>query len=190
LVRLAAPDAENVLAEAQSLIDQHDLRVARPQQLRAQGLMLARQGDRRGALQAFCASADLARAQHALPELGRTLADLAHVARGGDHAVATQADTERAEIVNRIGPEVRGLAWAAGHVSTSVKGSDHLMEGLTARQAEVLRLVTQGMTDRQIAAELVLSEKTVGRHLENIFARLGVSSRTAASAIALRQEFN
>jgi predicted ATPase/DNA-binding CsgD family transcriptional regulator len=58
---------------------------------------------------------------------------------------------------------------------------------LTTRQAEVLRLVAEGKTDRQIAAELVLSEKTVGRHLENIFARLGVSSRAAASAVAIRQ---
>jgi DNA-binding NarL/FixJ family response regulator len=58
---------------------------------------------------------------------------------------------------------------------------------LTGRQAEVLRLVAQGKTDRQIAGELVLSEKTVGRHLENIFARLGVSSRAAATVVAVRQ---
>jgi DNA-binding NarL/FixJ family response regulator len=50
----------------------------------------------------------------------------------------------------------------------------------------VLRLVAAGKTDRQIAAELVLSEKTVGRHLENIYARLGVSSRAAATLIAAR----
>jgi DNA-binding NarL/FixJ family response regulator len=52
---------------------------------------------------------------------------------------------------------------------------------LTPREAEVLRLVTQGKTDRQIANELIISEKTVGRHLEHIFAKLGVSSRTAAA---------
>jgi predicted ATPase/DNA-binding CsgD family transcriptional regulator len=57
---------------------------------------------------------------------------------------------------------------------------------LTAREAEVLRLVAQGRTDRQIAGELIISEKTVGRHLEHIFAKLGVSSRTAATAFALR----
>jgi non-specific serine/threonine protein kinase len=60
---------------------------------------------------------------------------------------------------------------------------------LTPRQADVLRLVAEGKTDRQIAAELILSEKTVGRHLENIFARLGVSSRAAASVVAFRQGF-
>ncbi len=61
---------------------------------------------------------------------------------------------------------------------------------LTARQIEVLRLVTQGKTDRQIASELTLSEKTVGRHMENIFLRLGVSSRAAATAIAIRSGLN
>jgi DNA-binding NarL/FixJ family response regulator len=50
----------------------------------------------------------------------------------------------------------------------------------------VLRLVVAGQTNREIAAELVLSEKTVGRHLEHIYAKLGVSSRAAATAAALR----
>jgi DNA-binding NarL/FixJ family response regulator len=58
---------------------------------------------------------------------------------------------------------------------------------LTTRQTEVLRLVADGKTDRQIASELVLSEKTVGRHLENIFAQLGVSSRAAATVAAVRE---
>jgi non-specific serine/threonine protein kinase len=58
--------------------------------------------------------------------------------------------------------------------------------GLTERQSEVLRLVAEGRTDREIAAALVLSEKTVGRHLDNIFAKLGVSSRAAAATAAVR----
>jgi non-specific serine/threonine protein kinase len=58
---------------------------------------------------------------------------------------------------------------------------------LTPRQTEVLRLVAAGKTDRQIALALVLSEKTVGRHLENIYTRLGVSSRAAATLIAARE---
>jgi DNA-binding NarL/FixJ family response regulator len=48
----------------------------------------------------------------------------------------------------------------------------------------VLRLVASGAGNRAIAAELVLSEKTVERHLSNIFAKVGVSSRTAATAFA------
>jgi DNA-binding NarL/FixJ family response regulator len=53
----------------------------------------------------------------------------------------------------------------------------------------VLRLVAMGKTDREVAAELVLSEKTVGRHLENIFAKLCVSSRAAATAFAVHAGF-
>ncbi|MGW8366321.1 LuxR C-terminal-related transcriptional regulator [Streptomyces wedmorensis] len=56
--------------------------------------------------------------------------------------------------------------------------------GLTAREAEVLRLVAAGGTNRDIAHALVISEHTVGRHLNNIFAKLGVGSRAAATAYA------
>ena len=50
----------------------------------------------------------------------------------------------------------------------------------------MLRLVTTGRTNRQIAAELALSEKTVHRHMSNIFAKLEVPSRAAATAFAFR----
>jgi DNA-binding NarL/FixJ family response regulator len=56
--------------------------------------------------------------------------------------------------------------------------------GLTAREVEVLRLVAAGKTNPEIAGLLVLSEKTVARHLSNIFTKLGVTSRTAAAAFA------
>jgi DNA-binding NarL/FixJ family response regulator len=56
--------------------------------------------------------------------------------------------------------------------------------GLTAREVEVLRLVASGKTNRAIAAELFLSEKTVARHISNIFDKLGLSSRSAATAYA------
>jgi DNA-binding CsgD family transcriptional regulator/tetratricopeptide (TPR) repeat protein len=59
-----------------------------------------------------------------------------------------------------------------------------LPSGLTAREAEVLRLVATGRSNSQIAADLVLSEKTVARHLSNIFGKLDVGSRTAATAYA------
>ena len=62
-----------------------------------------------------------------------------------------------------------------------------LPAGLTAREVEVLRLVAAGRSNPQIAAELVLSEKTVARHLSNIFGKLDVGSRTAAAAYAFEQ---
>jgi ATP/maltotriose-dependent transcriptional regulator MalT len=60
--------------------------------------------------------------------------------------------------------------------------------GLTARELEVLRLVAAGKTNREIAATLVVSEHTVARHLQNIFGKLRVSSRTAASAFAFEHD--
>ena len=55
---------------------------------------------------------------------------------------------------------------------------------LTAREVEVLRLVAAGLTNKAIAAQLYLSEKTIARHLSNIFAKLGLPSRAAATAYA------
>lgn len=56
--------------------------------------------------------------------------------------------------------------------------------GLTGREIEVLRLIAAGKTNRAIATDLVLSEKTVARHVSNIFTKLGLSSRSAATAYA------
>jgi DNA-binding NarL/FixJ family response regulator len=60
--------------------------------------------------------------------------------------------------------------------------------GLTARELEVLRLVAAGSTNREIASRLYLSEHTVARHLQNIFVKIGVSSRTAAGAYAFEHD--
>jgi DNA-binding NarL/FixJ family response regulator len=66
-------------------------------------------------------------------------------------------------------------------LSVEPDGSDRK---LTRRQTEVLALVATGMTNRQIADELVISEKTVARHVSDIFTRLGVSTRAAATRYA------
>jgi DNA-binding NarL/FixJ family response regulator len=60
--------------------------------------------------------------------------------------------------------------------------------GLTARELQVLSLVAAGATNRAIASELVLSERTVDRHVSNIFTKLGVSSRAAATAYAYKHQ--
>jgi ATP/maltotriose-dependent transcriptional regulator MalT len=67
-----------------------------------------------------------------------------------------------------------------------VDGADGppLPAGLTAREAEVLRLLATGLSNKDIAASLHLSVKTVSRHLSNIFTKIGVSSRAAATAFA------
>jgi ATP/maltotriose-dependent transcriptional regulator MalT len=64
------------------------------------------------------------------------------------------------------------------------RSSSGLPDGLTAREAEVLRLVATGRTNRTIAGDLFLSEKTVARHVANIFLKVDVSSRAAATAYA------
>jgi DNA-binding CsgD family transcriptional regulator len=57
--------------------------------------------------------------------------------------------------------------------------------GLTDREVEVLRLLARGRSNRQVAEQLVISPKTVGRHVENLYGKLGVSSRAAAAVFAL-----
>ncbi|QLY29333.1 helix-turn-helix transcriptional regulator [Nocardia huaxiensis] len=61
-----------------------------------------------------------------------------------------------------------------------------LPAGLSPREAEVLRLVAAGLTNHAVAQALSLSEKTVARHVSNIFTKIGVSTRAAATAYACR----
>jgi DNA-binding NarL/FixJ family response regulator len=77
-----------------------------------------------------------------------------------------------------------GASRDAATASDLLGGPTLLPRGLTAREAEVLRLVAAGKTNRDIAVELVISEHTVARHLQNMFVKLDVSSRSAATAFA------
>jgi HD-GYP domain-containing protein (c-di-GMP phosphodiesterase class II) len=56
--------------------------------------------------------------------------------------------------------------------------------GLTEREVEVLRLLARGRTNREVAERLVIAPKTVGRHVENLYRKIGVSSRAAAALFA------
>ncbi len=60
--------------------------------------------------------------------------------------------------------------------------------GLSARELEVLRLLAAGKSNRQIAETLVISEHTVARHVQNIFRKLRLTSRTAATAFAFEHD--
>jgi DNA-binding CsgD family transcriptional regulator len=63
-----------------------------------------------------------------------------------------------------------------------------LPDGLTAREAEVLGLIALGMSNLAIAEQLVLSVHTVERHVSNVYAKIGVGNRVAASAYALEHQ--
>jgi len=90
--------------------------------------------------------------------------------------------------------ELDGALWAFQHLgaaSDAARVDRYLRpaatspsEGLTQREVQVLRLVAAGKSNRAIATELILSEKTVARHVSNIFTKLGLSSRSAATAYA------
>jgi HD-GYP domain-containing protein (c-di-GMP phosphodiesterase class II) len=73
---------------------------------------------------------------------------------------------------------------AAGHASHK---STRRPDGLTAREVDVLRLVAQGASNKEIAGRLVLSEKTVRNHVERTYAKIGVSNRIGASMYALER---
>jgi DNA-binding CsgD family transcriptional regulator len=98
----------------------------------------------------------------------------------GDHDTATMELEEARSVFRQLGaaPDL-----ARVDALSSTEGAK-VPVGLTRREVEVLALVAMGKTNREIAAALVISEHTVARHVQNIFAKLGVSSRTAASAFA------
>ncbi len=60
--------------------------------------------------------------------------------------------------------------------------------GLTAREVEVLRLLAQGLTDTQIAEQLIISPRTVNNHLTSIYSKIQVSSRSAATRYAIEHQ--
>ena len=110
-------------------------------------------------------------------ELARTRELLARacLALGDEDAARMELDAARATYATL------GAAPDLARLDAPPPGDRH---GLSARELEVLRLVASGAGNKAIAAELVLSEKTIERHLSNIFAKLGVSSRAAATAFA------
>jgi predicted ATPase/DNA-binding CsgD family transcriptional regulator len=135
----------------------------------------------------------MARREEIRFELAQTLiaqADLA-VAEGGRGARArareklTEAQALYIEFGNET--EVRRMDEALRrHRRERLARSQLLPAGLSAREVEVLRLVAAGRSTREIASELVLSEKTVENHLTRIYAKIGAENRAAAAAFAIR----
>ena len=84
-----------------------------------------------------------------------------------------------------VGPRLEPRSARDGVSGARVRGAHPPRAGrpgLTRREREVLDLVADGMTNAQVAAQLWISPGTVRRHLENVFAKLGVHTRTAAVA--------
>jgi DNA-binding CsgD family transcriptional regulator len=103
----------------------------------------------------------LGRALRALGDEESAVTELAAARRSFAELGAAPAEREAATLITRAHPG-----------------------GLTSREVEVLRLVAAGKSNPEIAGQLFLSEKTVARHLSNIFTKLDVTSRTAAAAFA------
>jgi DNA-binding CsgD family transcriptional regulator/tetratricopeptide (TPR) repeat protein len=113
----------------------------------------------------------------------RTLAALAALRGDREAALADLAAAERLCRREGLRPELALVERARSEL-----GAGALPAGLSAREAEVLRLVAGGMTNRQVAAALFLSERTVTNHLTHIFGKIGVANRAAATAYALRHQ--
>jgi DNA-binding CsgD family transcriptional regulator len=122
-----------------------------------------------GGVEALDDAADLYRACGARLDAARALEELAAaLAASGRDDAAAAAEKEAARELARLG--------LAGREQPAAP------DGLTAREREVLRLVAQGHSNEEIAAELVLSVRTVESHVASIYGKVGVSGRTARAA--------
>ena len=96
----------------------------------------------------------------------------------GDHDTAAMESSAARSVLEALTPTAAALNATVEPGTTSSPG------GLTQRELEILRLLARGKTNRGIAQELVISEKTVASHVSHIFTKLGVTSRSAATAYA------
>lgn len=141
----------------------------------ARAALLIAQSQYAEALPVLKATAGEYRAMHARYETARTYELLSQAHRGLGQTGAAAADSAAALAIYReLGalPDIQRL------------DGGRLPGGLTRREADVLALIAAGATNKETAEALFISQKTVGRHLANIFVKIGVSSRTAAAAWA------
>jgi HD-GYP domain-containing protein (c-di-GMP phosphodiesterase class II) len=102
-------------------------------------------------------------------------------ARASDEAAAELRGEVRAGRLD--GDAVEAVLVAAGH---RARARHERPAGLTAREIDVLRLVTHGLSSKEIAAELVISPKTARNHIEHIYVKIGATSRVSASLFAMK----
>jgi DNA-binding CsgD family transcriptional regulator len=174
----AARDAAGELAEIAEAFDTPALRALAGH---ARGAVLLAGGDARAALVALRGAWRVWRDLQAPYEAARVrlLVGLACGALGDEEAAALELDAARA-VFAKLGA-APDLARLEALARTGAAADAHR---LTARELQVLRLLATGKSNHAIATDLVLAEKTVHRHVSNIFAKLGVPSRAAATAYA------
>jgi DNA-binding NarL/FixJ family response regulator len=155
----------------------------RAQAARAAGTVLRAEGDPKAAL------VELRRAFnefHALAmpyDAARTRLLIAEACASlGDHDGAAMESSAARAVLDALAPTAAALN------ATFEPGTAPSLEGLTRRELEILRLLARGKTNRGIAHDLVISEKTVASHVSHIFTKLGVTSRSAATAYAYDHE--
>jgi ATP/maltotriose-dependent transcriptional regulator MalT len=183
-VALATGDLDAARAaceELEALAARHEVGVLAPLAEGARGALELAAGDARRALPALRRAWAAWEGIEAPYEAARARALISQACRalGDRDAAELEAAAARAAFARLgAGPDLERLAAAPDGQAPP----DPF--GLSPRERQVLRLLTTGRTNRAIAAELVVSERTVDRHVANLFVKLGVSSRAAATARA------
>jgi DNA-binding NarL/FixJ family response regulator len=114
-----------------------------------------------------------------------TLLAVARLDLASDRSDAARSALDEAEtICSQLGARPALAEIVACRETLPSRPSDG---GLSAREQEVLRLVSEGLTDREVAERLYVSPRTINQHLRSIYNKLGVNSRTAATRIALER---
>jgi DNA-binding NarL/FixJ family response regulator len=187
-IMLAAGDLEEASSatrELEVIADNQKSEVLGALLARARGAVALAEGDAATALVALRNAANVWQELQAPYEAARVrvLIGLACRALGDEDTAVMELETARG-VFERLGaaPDLARVASLLG------RSASHESHGLTARELQVLRLVAAGGTNRSIAAELVLSERTIERHVSNIFTKLRVSSRAAATAFAYEHQ--
>jgi DNA-binding CsgD family transcriptional regulator len=177
-------EARSACGELEEIAAGCDSEMLRALLAQARGAVELAAGDARAAL------VSLRQASRAWQELeapyegarARVLIGRACRALGDEEAFALELDGARS-VFEELGA-VRDVV----SVDSLTGSAERATHGLTARELEVLRLIATGKSNREIASELVISEHTVARHVQNIFRKLGVPSRTAAGAFAFQHD--